>query len=210
MLGAGGHAAVLLDSIATSKDIAVRFVLDNNPANWGKMVCGVPIRGGDDLLSALMQEGITHFIVGVGAIGNNLPRRRLFDLALSHRLQPLSVIHASTICSNNVSLSEGVQILAGAIINNGTSLGRNVIVNTGAIVEHDCHIEDHVHIATGARLGGGVAVHEEAHIGLGASIRHGITIGARAIVGAGAVVVKDVSDGVTVVGVPARPLNPSH
>jgi acetyltransferase-like isoleucine patch superfamily enzyme len=82
-------------------------------------------------------------------------------------------------------------------------------VNTGAVVEHDCHLEDHVHIATGARLGGGVTVREQSFIGMGASIRHGITIGARAIVGAGAVVVKDVCDGVTVVGVPAHRLNGS-
>jgi hypothetical protein len=36
MLGAGGHAGVLLDSIGACKDIVVRFVLDNDPVNWGK------------------------------------------------------------------------------------------------------------------------------------------------------------------------------
>jgi UDP-perosamine 4-acetyltransferase len=210
VLGAGGHAAVLLDSIAACNDIVVRFILDINPVKWGKSFCGVVVRGGDDLMSTLTSQGITHFIVGVGATGNNSTRRRLFALALSHGLQPLSVIHPSAICSSHASLVDGVQILAGAIINSGTSVGRNAIVNTGAIVEHDCHIEGHVHIATGARLGGGVTVHEEAHIGMGASIRQGMIIGRRAIVGAGAVVVNDVSDGITVVGVPAHPLNTSH
>jgi UDP-perosamine 4-acetyltransferase len=210
MLGMGGHAAVLLDSITSRKDIVVRFGLDISPVKWGKTFCGLLVKGSDNLLSGLAQEGITHFIVGLGAIGDNSHRRRLFDFALSHRLQPSSVIHPSTICSFHASLGEGVQILAGAIVNSGASLGRNVIVNTGAIVEHDCRIEHHVHIATGARLGGGVTVHEEAFIGMGACVRQGITIGKRAIVGAGAVVLKDVSDGVSVVGVPARPLSTSH
>jgi hypothetical protein len=75
ILGAGGHASVLLDSIAACKDIVVRFVLDNNQPNSGKTFCGVLVRGGDDLVSSLMYEGITHFIVGVGSTGTNLPRR---------------------------------------------------------------------------------------------------------------------------------------
>ncbi len=43
-----------------------------------------------------------------------------------------------------------------------------------------------------------------ASIGSGAVILCGITIGARAMIGAGAVVTRDVADGDTVVGVPAR------
>ena len=43
-----------------------------------------------------------------------------------------------------------------------------------------------------------------ASIGSGAVILCGVTIGARAMIGAGAVVTKDVPDGATVAGVPAR------
>lgn len=45
-----------------------------------------------------------------------------------------------------------------------------------------------------------------AAIGSNATILPGVTIGENAVVGAGAVVTKDVPDGVTVVGNPARPL----
>jgi acetyltransferase-like isoleucine patch superfamily enzyme len=47
-------------------------------------------------------------------------------------------------------------------------------------------------------------VEHGAAIGSGAVIMGGITIGAGALVGAGAVVTRDVSPGITVVGVPAR------
>ena len=119
--GGGGHATVLFDSIAARNDIVVRLVLDKAQAKWGKTFCDVLVQGGDDLMSGLTQDGITHFIIGVGTTGDNLRRRQLFELALSYRLQPLSVIHPSTICSIHPSLGKGVQILAGAIINSGTS-----------------------------------------------------------------------------------------
>jgi acetyltransferase-like isoleucine patch superfamily enzyme len=47
-------------------------------------------------------------------------------------------------------------------------------------------------------------VKKGASIGTGAVIICGITIGENALVGAGAVVTKDVPDGATVAGVPAR------
>jgi UDP-2-acetamido-3-amino-2,3-dideoxy-glucuronate N-acetyltransferase len=49
-----------------------------------------------------------------------------------------------------------------------------------------------------------VQVGDDASIGTGAVILGGVTIGARAVIGAGAVVTRDVADGSTVAGVPAR------
>jgi UDP-2-acetamido-3-amino-2,3-dideoxy-glucuronate N-acetyltransferase len=47
-------------------------------------------------------------------------------------------------------------------------------------------------------------VRRGASIGSGATILCGVTVGERAVVGAGAVVTKDVADGATVIGNPAR------
>ncbi len=49
-------------------------------------------------------------------------------------------------------------------------------------------------------------VKKGASVGSGATILCGVTIGKNAIIGAGAVVTKDVADGATVAGVPARPI----
>jgi sugar O-acyltransferase (sialic acid O-acetyltransferase NeuD family) len=206
LLGGGGHASVLIDALKMSGIGIPQAVLEADQGKWGQEVLGVPIVGSDDLLPVVMSQGVRYFVVGLGSTGDNRPRKRLFDLACAHHLEPLTVIHPSAICSQHAEVGPGCQLLPGCIINAGAKLGFNVIVNSGAVVEHDCVLEDHVHVATGARLGSGVRVGLEAHVGAGATVKQLINIGPRAVVGAGAVVVEDVSDDLVVIGVPARPL----
>lgn len=203
-MGGGGHARVLIDCIRLSQAADPVGILDSDPVLWGSERMEVPIRGSDELLSKMKQEGVTHFVVGLGGVGDNQPRRRLFDLGVAHGLVPLTVCHPRAILSMWASIGAGCAILPGAVVNAGAHLGVNVIVNSGAIVEHDCRIEDHVHVASGARLASTVHVKAGAHIGAGATVRQGLSIGERAVVGAGAVVVKNVEPGTVVTGVPAR------
>ena len=204
ILGAGGHARVLLDSLTKISGFIVHAMLDPNRMLWGTDLYGVPIRGGDELLPELTKEGVTHFVVGLGSVGDPGPRRRLFELGALYGLASVNLIHPTAVCSRNARIGDGAQLLALSVVNAGAILGRNVIVNTGAIVEHDCVLGDYVHVGPGATLSSGVHVGEGTHIGLGASILQEIKIGRNSIVGAGAVVVDDVPHDVVVVGVPAR------
>lgn len=206
ILGGGGHAKVILESLQSCGSYDRLGILDRDSGLWGKKILDVPVLGDDELLGELVLRGATHFVVGVGGVGNNKPRRRLFDLAIRHGLKPITALHSSAICSPSATLGSGSVALPGSIVNSEAVIGVNVIINTGTIVEHDCIIGNHVHLATGSRLCSTVSVGENAHIGAGATVRQGIKIGADAIVGMGSVVVADVKPGATVVGIPARPI----
>ena len=204
ILGGGGHAKVVIDCLEAS-GLAIPYgVLDSDKNLWDREILGVPIRGGDDLIQQLKKEGVVYFMVGVGGVRDNGPRRRVFELGVESGLIPLTLQHPSAVCSRWAKIGDGTLIAAGAVVSTAAVIGKNCIINTGALVDHDCIIEDHVHVATGARLSGAVRVGRGAHVGTGACIRHGISIGEEAIVGAGGVVVKEVPPKTVVKGIPAK------
>lgn len=204
LLGAGGHSRVLMDCIFLGGAAEVAGVLDADIAREGTLFFGVPVLGTDDLLPMLITLGISHFAVGLGGVGDNAPRRQLYERALDAGLDPLTICHPSAVVSRWAKIGPGCELLPGCIVNSGARLGANVIVNSGAIVEHDCEVGEHAHVATGARLASTVTVGPLAHIGAGATVIQCRKIGAGAIIGAGAVVVRDVEPGAVVAGVPAR------
>lgn len=204
VLGAGGHARVVLDCLEAAGLIKAACVLDADSRLWGGEIFGVPIRGGDDWLAKMGLENIGLFFVGAGSVKETTARQKLFEKGLAAGLESFVLIHPKAICSPRAEIGKGSLVCAGAILNPGAVVGANVIINTGAIVDHDCRIASHVHIAPGVTLSGNVSVGEGAHIGTGASVRQGIVIGQGAVVGAGAVVVRDVLPHTLVKGVPAR------
>ena len=203
-LGAGGHAKVVIEILRLIGGYKLVGLLDPKKELWNTEVLGVPVLGGDDLLPKLHKEGVRHGFIGLGTVGDTLPRRELYEKARNYGFQIVRAVHPQAIVSSSAVIGDGPTVMAGAIINANARLGDDVIVNTGAIVEHDCIIGDHVHIATGARLASTVHVGEGSHIGLGVSIRQCVHIGRNTVVGAGAAVIENVPDSVVVVGVPAR------
>ena len=206
VIGGGGHARVLVDILLTGGTVELEGILDADPATAGTDMYGVPFLGDDGMLGSMKERGVGFFVVGLGAVANNGPRRRLFELGVSAGLAPLQVIHPGAVISARATLEEGCQIFPSAVINASACIGRNAIINSASVVEHDCRIGDNAHVATGAVLASGVNIGPGAHVGAGATVKQLVSIGEDAVVGAGAVVIRDVPAGVTVAGVPAHPI----
>ncbi|MBQ9480388.1 MAG: acetyltransferase [Selenomonadaceae bacterium] len=200
MLGAGGHAKVLLD-ILIDAGANVLGILDRDPDV--APIFDIPIIGTDDDISRYAPAEID-LINGLGSVGVVGVRFKIYQKfkALGYNFR--RVTHPQAIISARSILGEGVQIMAGAVINAGTVVGANSIINTRASIDHDCRIDEHVHIAPGCVLSGGVSVGSRTHIGTGSAVIQGINIGRNVLIGAGSVVVNDIPDGATAYGVPAR------
>lgn len=199
LIGAGGHARVVLDALTASRPEVTVEARDDNPA-----------LAGTDLLSCLVQVPISgadptgrqcHV-----AIGHNATRQQMAMKLQGRGGQLLTILHPASCVSPYSDLGAGCFLAAGAILAPEAKLGDGVILNHGAVVDHHCQIGAWSHIAPGAIIGGGVIAGKGVLLGAGCVVLPGLQIGENSIIGAGAVVTRDVAAGETWAGVPAKEL----
>jgi len=192
VVGAGGHGKVVADAALC--------------AGWQDIVFF------DDPSAARASVTSAERWSVAGAVDDLLVQGGLFNgMKLQVQLEAggaiiTSAVHPSASVSRFDTLGPGSVAIAGAAVNVDASIGRGTILNTGATVDHDCVVGEFVHLSPGVHLAGGVKIDDLAWVGIGAVVRENIRVGRGAFVAAGAVVIKDVAPGVTVAGVPARPI----
>jgi sugar O-acyltransferase (sialic acid O-acetyltransferase NeuD family) len=200
ILGASGHGKVIADTAEVCGWDNIVFFDDEWPTIHSN---GPWVIEGD--YQQLLQRR-SEFNGVLVAIGNNKVRHaRLMELT-SAGASLATLVHPGATVSRYAELGLGSVVFAGAVINAGVRIGLGAIINTACSVDHDCILGEAVHISPGARLAGGVGVGDRSWIGIGAAVRQLIKIGDDVVVGACAAVVRNVPDGVTVIGVPAAPI----
>lgn len=206
LLGAGGHARVVLDALLVNH-FNVVGILVPEVSNTTQLL-GVPVWEEQSRWDSIACDN-TRLVNGLGANPQVIHRRAIFEKMKALGFFFESVKHPSSIISSDVMLGEGTQFMAGTVIQTGCNIGDNVVINTRASIDHNCVIAKHAFISPGAILCGDVKVQEAAFVGAGAIVLPGIEIGSFAIIGAGAVVTKSIPHGCKVAGNPARPME-SH
>lgn len=110
-----------------------------------------------------------------------------------------------------VVIEDDVEIGANTCIDRGT-LGDTVICQGARIdnlvhIAHNVVVGKHAAVIADAMIGGGTRIGDYAWIAPSACLRDRISIGAKATVGLAALVTKNVPEGITVLGAPARELS---
>jgi len=116
---------------------------------------------------------------------------------LAQYIDPTSII-------GQAEIGDGALLFPVTLVSDRTTIGRHVILNTYSSIGHDCVVGDFCTFASYVCLTGGVRIGDGVSLGVGAKVLPKVRIGDGATIGAGAVVCRDVPEGATVFGVPAK------
>lgn len=195
VLGAGGHASVVVDILRQLKCTILGIVATDSSKN-DPVFSGLTRYSDDNKILSFDKDDIL-LVNAIGSLPGHEARFKLHSKYKKLGYSFMTVISPTAIVSDYARMAEGVHVMAGSVINANASIGECSIINTAAVVEHDCKIGQFNHIAPGAVLSGGVTTGSNVHIGTGARVIQGIDIGMCAVVGAGATVTRDLEGGKT-------------
>lgn len=197
VIGAGGHAKVCVDVIASS-GYRIHGCVSNKKDN---VMENITMLYGDQHISLEAKRGVRKAFV---AIGDNFLRWKLQSLCVENGYELITVISHTSHVAKNAFVGAGSIVMPGAIITASAVVGDSTIINTASVVEHDCIVGNAVHIAPRTVLAGSVSVGDFTMIGVGSCVKPKINIGINTIIGAGSVVVKDIPDHAKAYGNPAK------
>jgi sugar O-acyltransferase (sialic acid O-acetyltransferase NeuD family) len=203
IIGAGGFGREVLawarQCPEHGRDWVAHGFLDDNPTALDGKSVSVPIIG---KVSGHIPNADEVFVCAIGA--PNL-RRSVQEALVGLGAEFVNIVHPSAIIGENVALGRGVIVCPQVIITVNVTVGDGVAFNLQTIVGHDtvignyCQISPHCDILGYAQLG------DEVFLGSHAVVLPGVKLGARSVLGAGAVASRDIPEGVTAVGMPAKP-----
>jgi sugar O-acyltransferase (sialic acid O-acetyltransferase NeuD family) len=207
--GGGGFAREVAWLVQSCNQDEKRYdvvcFIDDNVHLQGQIINRIPVLSLEEAKSGFPGIGI------VGAIGNPKTRQIVMEKVISAGFYTPTIIHPNVEYSEWVEIGMGAVICAGNILTTNIKLGQQIQINLDCTIGHDVIMGDFTTLAPGAHVSGWVHFGKRVYVGTGAVITNGVegkplVIEDDAVVGAGACVTKTVSSGLTVVGVPARPV----
>lgn len=201
IIGAGNIGGFISYNIADFGDYQILGFLDDDTAKIGKSLYGHPVLASISEIDAYLNEDPIAVVIG---IANPIVKQKI-----SHDLERKKVVFPNFI-SPNVWLSKKTQLGKGIILYPGVSVNYEceisdfVIMNMNCAIGHNCKLDACATLAPGVNLAGFTHVKECADVGIGATTIQGVSIGKQSRIGGQTMVLKDVPDGATAVGNPAR------
>lgn len=134
-------------------------------------------------------------VIGFSGFGTIKDKKKL-----NHHLPHVGGV----VVEDDVEIGSLTTVCAGTI--NPTIIGQNVKIDDHVHIGHNAIVKKGSIITACAIVAGSVHVSENSWIGLNVTTKEGIELGKDSLLGMGAVVLKNVDQGATMIGNPAKPL----
>ena len=204
IIGAGGMGrcvyCIAENSIGYGTEFIIKGFLDDNL----KALEG--FKGYESVLSSIANYQLEEDDVFVCSIGEVATKVKICEAIKKKGGKFITLVHTKAVIGKNSKIGEGTIIDEGVHIDPDVVIGTDCLLQAQAIIGHDSVIGNYARIDTQCSLVGGTIVKDRATIYTHAMISHNVTVGEDAVVGACSFVIKNVKPGISVFGVPAKPI----
>ncbi len=208
ILGAAGNCVDIVDAIQASNaagrpPVDIMGFLDDAPGAVGLEIAGVRVLGPVAMARELKEARL---VCGIGS-SKSYRLKQMIVAATGRAPEDFhTVVHPTAAIASTATVGEGAVLLAHTSVGSRAVIGRHVMMLPNCVVGHDSTIGDYSIFAAGVVISGNVDIQQSCYLGARSTVRDGVRIGSGALVGLGSAVIADVEAGLTVAGVPARPL----
>jgi sugar O-acyltransferase (sialic acid O-acetyltransferase NeuD family) len=203
IIGAGGMGRTLYSNVLESRGYGETFVIkgfiDDDLHALDGFNYYPPVIG---TISGYQPEADDVFVCSIGGAA----RRPCMESIMNRGGEFINIIHRTARLLTNVVIGEGNFIGADTVIGNDVMIGSYNMIQSYTIIGHDAHIGDYNRIDTRVTCVGGVVIGDEVNIHTSAVISHNVIVESKSRVAALSFVIKDVKEGTTVIGNPAKKL----
>jgi sugar O-acyltransferase (sialic acid O-acetyltransferase NeuD family) len=197
--GAGGLGREVLAIARRLEEWEPKGFFDDG-VRKGSVIKGIPVVGG---MAELKSMDSIDIVIAIGA--PLLKQRIVAQIDSRVRFPYLIDPNATVLDPGSVHINAGSIICSGAVLTTDIFVGTHVLINLNATVGHDSSVGSFSSVMPGVNIAGEVRIGEGVLLGSGCNIMNRSFVGRNAQVGMGAVVLKNVGEGETVVGIPAKP-----
>lgn len=201
LVGAGGLGREIAAMLKALPEWELKGFYDDFVGR-GSVIAGTTVLGSTNSLLEIIQSADV-----VISVGDPTAKRKLAErLSSCRHIRFPSLVHPTVTIMDpsTVHIGPGSIVSAGCVFTTSIVIREHVLINLNCTVGHDSTVGSFTSLMPGVNLAGGVQVSESVLIGSGAQVINGVNVRKLSRVGSGAVVVRDVDEGATVVGVPAR------
>ena len=205
IIGTGAEGRIAADIFAAMGQIVLGFLETEEGREVRDLndISVFAVAGDEDSKMVLQDEKIQYLV----ALGDIRRRQEVYEQISGLTKRPsTNGIHPAAWVSPYAAMGFGNLLNAGAVVNANTQIGDMNHLHSGVTVEPDVKIGNYCTLSSGVKVGANVQIADHCFIGTGAVIHPGVKLGKGCMIGAGSVVLREVEEGGTVYGNPAKPV----